>query len=476
MDSSAKPVYTPLASHFKLSAFMSPRTNDEQKHMANVPYANATNLISLEFLDLSSNALSGTIPRSLENLLFLRDINVSFNHLHGEIPSGGVFANSSAKSFMGNQGLCGLPRLQVPTCASNTPQGSGSKTLLLKLIIPVIASVTLIAALVFLWIMHRRKKREVSNPVDLLQTMTHQMVSYYELQQATNNFNESTLLGVGSFGSVYKGILSGGTVVAIKVLNLLHDEAFKSFDAECEVMRRIRHRNLVEVITTCSNLDFRAIVLPYMPNGSLENWLHKQNYHLGLLQRINIMLDVAMAVDYLHHGIKEPVVHCDLKPSNVLLDENMVAHVSDFGISKMLAENKPIALTKTLGTIGYIAPEYGSEGIVSTHGDVYSYGIMLMETFTKRRPTEEMFTENLTLRQWVKGSYPSAVMEIIDANLFNGEEEKRDRQENCLWSIIELALDCSAETPEGRITMKDVVLRLEKIKQRIMAETNKLPC
>ena len=182
------------------------------------------------------------------------------------------------------------------------------------------------------------------------------MVSYRELQKATHNFSESNLLGSGGSGSVYKGVLSDSTVVAVKVLNLQCEVAFKVFDVECEVMRRTRHRNLVKVITTCSNPELRALVLEYMPNGSLESWLYKENKNLDLLQRIQILLDAGMAMEYLHHGISEPVVHCDLKPSNVLLDEDMVAHVSDFGISKILAENRPTAQTKTLGTFGYIAP------------------------------------------------------------------------------------------------------------------------
>jgi len=182
------------------------------------------------------------------------------------------------------------------------------------------------------------------------------MISYQELCQGTNNFCESNLLGTGGFGSVYKGVLFDGTIVAIKVLNLQLSSAFKSFDAECKVLRTIRHRNLVKIISTCSNLEFRALILQYMSNGSLERWLYSYNYCLNLLQRVNIMVDIASALEYLHHGLSESVVHCDLKPSNILLNEDMVAHVGDFGISKILVENKDATQTKTLGTLGYIAP------------------------------------------------------------------------------------------------------------------------
>ncbi|CAN4080999.1 unnamed protein product [Withania somnifera] len=185
-----------------------------------------------------------------------------------------------------------------------------------------------------------------------------------------------------------------------------------------------------------------------MLNGSLENWLYKEESHLNLLQRVSIMLDVAVAIEYLHHGHVTPIVHCDLKPINVLLDENMVAHVGDFGISKILAISKSMAHTETPGTLGYIAPEYGSEGIVSTSGDVYSYGIMLMEVLAKRRPTdEEICNENLDLRKWLMQAFTGTIMDVVDANIFSEEERITSKSEICIVSMVELALDCTKEMP-----------------------------
>ena len=173
---------------------------------------------------------------------------------------------------------------------------------------------------------------------------------------ATNNFDENNFIGKGSLGMVYRGLLSNGLVVAIKVFNLEFQGALRSFNSECEVMQRICHQNLVRIITCCSNLDFKALVLEYMPNGSLDKWLYSHNYFLDLIQRLNIMIDVASALEYLHHDCSSLVVHCDLKPSNVLLDYNMVAHVANFGIARLLTETKSMQQTKTLGTIGYMAP------------------------------------------------------------------------------------------------------------------------
>ncbi|KAM3306663.1 hypothetical protein P3S67_013533 [Capsicum chacoense] len=180
-----------------------------------------------------------------------------------------------------------------------------------------------------------------------------QYLKYFNV--TVNKLHESNLIGSGSFGSVYKGILGCGTVIAVKVFNFQMDAAFKSFDSKCEVLCSLRHRNLVKVITSCSNLDFKALVLEYMPNGSLEKYLYSHNYFLDNKQRHSIMIDVACALEYLHHGCSLPVIHCDVKPSNVLRDEDMVAHLSDFGISKLLGEDQGELYTKTLATLGYIA-------------------------------------------------------------------------------------------------------------------------
>uniref|UniRef100_A0A5B7CCB5 non-specific serine/threonine protein kinase n=1 Tax=Davidia involucrata TaxID=16924 RepID=A0A5B7CCB5_DAVIN len=270
---------------------------------------------------------------------------------------------------------------------------------------------------------------------------------------------------MGSFGSVFRGTLSDGMSIAIKVFNLQLEGAFKSFDVECEVMRNIRHRNLVRIISSCTNMDFKALVLEYMPNGSLEKWLHTQNYGLDILQRLNIMIDVALALEYLHHDHTTPIVHCDLKPSNILLDEDMIAHVGDFGIAKLLGEGEFVAQTMTLATIGYMAPEYGTEGIVSTRGDVYSYGIMLMEAFTRKKPTDEMFVGEMSLKHWVSESlHGGSIIEVVDTNLIGSEDVNFSTKKQFVSSILHLAMDCSTELPEGRITMRDAVARLKKIK------------
>ncbi|XP_038713608.1 receptor kinase-like protein Xa21 isoform X4 [Tripterygium wilfordii] len=424
------------------------------------------NLKSLEFLDLSYNNLSGLIPKSLESLNHLKYLNLSYNDLSGEVPNGGFFANVMAESFLANKELCG--KLLLIPCSR---QNSTTKHILLKYIVPTVAAVLVFVCLLCMLraFKHKNKTSTLSSS-ESIQIPEHKLITYHELRHATNDFSEANLLGIGSYGSVYMGTIFDGTVVAIKVLNPKADGAFKSFDAECKVLRTTRHRNLVKIITSCSNPEFRALIMEYMSNGSLEKWLYSENRNLNLFQRINIMIDVATALDYLHYGQSEPVVHCDLKPSNILLDEDMVAHVGDFGIARILPKAEDAMHTKTLGTIGYVAPEYGLEGRVSIKGDMYSYGIMMLEIVTGKKPTDEMFIGEVSLRHWVSTSFPNTLLDVVDHVLKpNGNNVTDvDMIQGFLFSLLEMGLECSRETPEERIDVKDIVAKLTQIKLKIL--------
>ncbi|KAK9938802.1 hypothetical protein M0R45_015522 [Rubus argutus] len=423
-------------------------------------------LISLEFLDFSRNNLSGVIPKSLEMLSHLRYMNLSFNRLQGEIPTDGPFRNFSTQSFVSNDGLCGASRFYVPPCKGKTRRS------ILKYVIPEILSAVLLVTTIWMLMLRKKKNVEASTEIALMPQLLCERVSYQELLSATNVFNESNLLGIGGFGSVYKGTLSNEKNVAIKVFNLELEGAFTSFDVECEVLSNVRHRNLIKVIGCCSQIDFKAIILDYMPNGSLEKWLYSLNFSLNILQRLNIMIDVASALQYLHHSYETPIVHCDLKPSNILLDDDKVAHVSDFGIAKLLGRGDSKTQTITLATIGYMAPEYGMEGIITRRGDVYSFGIVLLETFTAKKPTDEIFGER-SLKQWITNSlFAEEIVEVVDTNLLGIEEDLAFVSKiKCLSSIMRLALACCAESPEERINMQEALAALNKIKIKFFMDS-----
>ncbi|CDP21476.1 unnamed protein product, partial [Coffea canephora] len=419
------------------------------------------NMLQLRHLDLSFNHLEGEIPNSLQVLSDLQYFNVSYNRLRGPIPHGGPFANFTNLSFLSNEALCGAPWLQP--CTSTFEHESRKKRIVM---IVLLASGSIILALVIsIFLMRLKLRKKILTPTqNLIPMATFERASFHELRQITNGFSESNLLGSGCFGSVYKGIRENGMVWAIKVFDLQLEGAFKSFDRECEALSCLRHRNLTRVITACSSLDFKALVLEYMPNGSLEKWLHSNPHFLNIKQRLDVMIDVACGLEYLHYGYSTPIVHCDLKPSNILLDQDMVGHVCDFGIAKLLGDEESVVQTKTLATFGYIAPEYGLEGLVSTSCDVYSFGITLMETFTKRKPKDEMFIEELSLRRWIQECSPdSMILQVIDADLLHPEDKMIQRKIECISSILQLSLSCTTDAPEERINMKEVLRALQKI-------------
>jgi hypothetical protein len=332
-------------------------------------------LRGLEEIDLSRNNLSGQIPEFLSKFLSLKHLNLSHNDLFGKVPSEGIFSNVSTISIFGNYKLCGgVPKLHLPTCYRKSTHAS-MKELALKVVIPVMLGLVLLCFFITCCNVKKWRKRPLA--ASSLKNRRLACISYAELSASTNGFSMDNLIGSGSFGFVYKGVLSSnGAVIAVKVLNLQQRGGSKSFVTECNVLRSLRHRNLLKVITTCSSIDhqgndFKSLVFEFMSNGSLDQWLHPikdeqlQCKRLNFIQRLNIAMDVAYALQYLHLHCQMPIVHCDLKPSNVLLNEDMVAHVGDFGLAKFVIDASPnpsknqsmsdfsVALK---GSIGYIPP------------------------------------------------------------------------------------------------------------------------
>ncbi|GAV71611.1 Pkinase domain-containing protein/LRR_1 domain-containing protein/LRRNT_2 domain-containing protein/LRR_4 domain-containing protein/LRR_6 domain-containing protein/LRR_8 domain-containing protein [Cephalotus follicularis] len=459
-----------------------------------------SSLRGLQKLDLSRNNLSGKIPEFLGGFA-LYYLNLSFNDFDGEVPKKGVFKNASATTVFGNNKLCGgILEFHLPACNLENSNKRRLKNRLKTIvaIFSVLSGVTLVLSFIYLLWFGKRRKRHASGTYGPLLWR----VSYQSLLNATGGFSSSNLIGVGSYGTVYKGILDeGGTITAIKVLNLLHRGASQSFMAECEALKTLRHRNLVKVLTACSsvdyhNNDFKALVYEYMVNGSLEDWLHptvginevdEAPRNLDFLQRLTIAIDIARALEYLHHHCETPVVHCDLKPSNVLLDDEMTAHVGDFGLAKFLSQHGEDAVTHesssigVRGTTGYAPPEYGMGSEVSVYGDVYSYGILLLEMFTGKRPTDNMFREGLNLHNFAKAALPERAAEITDPILIGEIEEGETSTGNtrnqshsnniiheCLNLIIEIGVVCSQDFPGERMSISDVATKLHFLKTKLL--------
>ncbi|KAH6761154.1 hypothetical protein C2S51_018103 [Perilla frutescens var. frutescens] len=411
-----------------------------------------TDLKDLQHLDLSHNSISGPIPKSLEALSHLIYFDVSFNELSGEIPDGGSFDNFTAEFFIGNKGLCGAPRFQVKKCKSLSKK---KRLSYLSLLIVVVIGFVLILVR-----KHRVREAPLSEtltPYDYVHTCNLNLISYREIRHVIGNRDKENLIARGGIASVYLGRfpLYGEEAYAVKVFDSDEADAFDSFYTELNMCKSVRHRNLVKVVGVCSAPDFKALMMPYMPNGDLEKWLYCANCSLNFFERLRIMTDVAVAMEYLHTYHVPTIVHCDLNPKNILLDEDMVAHVGDFGIAKILEEDRIMLLSTHLGTIGYIAPEVGSEGRISTAADVYSYGILLIETLSRRKPTDEKFSV------W-RVSMRDFVLDIVEDELMN-TEENIDQLEFRLTEAVKLARECLAFSPMDRPPMTDVAIRIAKI-------------
>ncbi|XP_039003591.1 receptor kinase-like protein Xa21 [Hibiscus syriacus] len=453
-------------------------------------------LIPLEVLDLSSNNLSGPIPHDLENLKRSSDRK----HL----------SNRSFFSIHGNGELCSSDReiarkLELPQCKTERRQRN---YYLIRILVPI-AGASLLICLVscFVWaLIFRRKKNRVKGGKSLLSVKgLPPLITYFAIQLATNNFAAKNLLGKGGFGLVYEGRFNNLTL-AVKVLELQQTKAVQSFLAECEALRNARHWNLVKIITSCSSVDhkgdqFKALVFEFMPNGNLDKWLYPEDMESGtfltIQQRLNIAIDVASAMDYLHNDCEPPVVHCDLKPANVLLDENMVAHVGDFGLARFLSPSPSQRENSTMGlkgSVGYIAPEYGLGSKASTSGDVYSFGILLLEMFIAKRPTDGMFKEESSLKILASAMDRNQVFETADPRLSkiqgssvqssfitssrdssNGGDSSIDgghidrKYEECLASVIGVGLCCAAQSAKDRLPMRETLTKLHDIRKYLLS-------
>lgn len=433
-------------------------------------------LMSLQVLDLTGNLFSGTIPASLSNLSQLQYLDLSFNNFTGQIPALGVFRKLNASSFLSNPGLCGPPLTRACPIVTAKYVTASSPTRGLKIefkILIVFGSLFALAILLLCLRCAYDASRQINRDriLPMLSPRESDLVSHLkrftaqELQAATDNFSKATVIGRGGLSTVYRG-----TNLTIQVPSFMKtDAAIKllpadqrcPFSVELKTLGSIRHRNLVGIHGYCDERNVQALVLEFLPKGSLHQYLHADEApRMSLQTRLQLLLGVAHGMAYLHHGLRKQIVHRDLKPSNILLDEDMVAKVADFGIAKLLGPDT--LYSKASGSPGYIAPEYGESTRVTAKGDVYSFGIVVLEMLTRKEPTNEMFgSTEKNLPDWVREAYPQWYKEILDPEL--RESCIESKEDEALRTLVEVGLTCVQMKPERRPNMETVVTKLTSI-------------
>ncbi|KAG6550192.1 hypothetical protein Mapa_008151 [Marchantia paleacea] len=434
----------------------------------------------LVLLNVSNNHLTGELPASLAPLPILTQFSVAYNDLVGPIPVNGFFANLTEASFVGNPGLCG--RQVQRNCTGPYRRPCSGLKCHRKWVYVVSGAAGFVLALlglgIFLWMSGERKKGATSTRKELGIYTTQMKVTAEDLWASTEGFSETNILGVGGYSTVYKGVLPGGMPIAVKRLNMDREISNEhDLTHELQILRNLRHKNLLKVYGFVATPELRALVMEFIPNGSLHVQLHKgETCGLSWETRLNIAIGVADAMIHLHHECHEPIIHRDLKPSNILLDPDYNARVADFGIAKNVHfdGNGETTASGLFGTTGYIAPaEYATSNKVSTKGDVYSYGVVILEMLTRKQPTDDTFTPGTWLSLWVLKAYPDRINEILDSSLKNVYRS----QEKEIHMLIRIGLLCTRDVPNDRPSMKDVREMLTQLKHpsRLSMSANNYP-
>ncbi|KAK6149486.1 hypothetical protein DH2020_017011 [Rehmannia glutinosa] len=453
-------------------------------------------LKSVGVLDLSHNKLQGFIPGSLGGLSFLSDLDVSNNNLSGPIPSGGQLTTFPSSRYENNSGLCGVPLSpcgsgNVHRASRSSSNGAKKQSMAVGMVIGIMSSITFI--LLLLYALYRAKKSQkmeekrekyieslptsgssswklssVPEPLSInVATFEKPLrkLTFAHLLEATNGFSADSLIGSGGFGDVYKAQLKDGSVVAIKKLIHVTGQGDREFMAEMETIGKIKHRNLVPLLGYCRIGDERLLVYEYMKWGSLEAVLHDREKiggtRLDWPARKKIAIGSARGLAFLHHSCIPHIIHRDMKSSNVLLDENFEARVSDFGMARLVnALDTHLSVSTLAGTPGYVPPEYYQSFRCTTKGDVYSYGVVLLELLSGKRPIDTLeFGDDNNLVGWAKQLHKDKKShEILDPDLItslSGDAE--------LYHYLKIAFECLDDKPYRRPTMIQVMAKFKEL-------------
>ncbi|KAL6559463.1 hypothetical protein OROGR_004580 [Orobanche gracilis] len=445
------------------------------------------NLTQLTILDLSSNALKGAIPPSLGGLKHLTYLNLSTNFLSGEIPHVGALNRFGYTSFNGNLELCGqqvdkpcrtslgFPVVLPHAESDEALEHKRSSHYIKGLVIGAMAMLgfAVILLLGFLWIKLLRKKERAAKKYtevkkQVLQEPRAKLITFHgdlpypscELVEKIESLEEEDIVGAGGFGTVYRMVMNDCGTFAVKKIDRTREGSDQVFERELEILGSVKHINLVNLRGYCRLPTARLLIYDYLAMGSLDYFLHdalSEERMLSWNARLRIAIGSARGLAYLHHDCSPKIVHRDIKSSNILLDENLVPRVSDFGLAKLLVDEDAHVTTVVAGTFGYLAPEYLQSGRATEKSDVYSFGVLLLELVTGKRPTDPSFVKRgLNVVGWMNTLLrENRLQEIVDKRCTDAEVDTVE-------VLVEIATRCTDANPDDRPSMQQVLQFLEQ--------------
>ncbi|CAM6111998.1 unnamed protein product [Calypogeia fissa] len=458
---------TPLPRNFSLPASSLQVLDLSNNHLAGQISGSAFNstwLPALQQLNLSNNDITGPIPEALVTLPNLTVLNVINNDLFGPLPPMPTKFNPNI--FAGN-GLCGPP---LRPCSQ--PRGVQFHWWILLIIIggSVIIAVGSCVAVTWRWTVYRKIHKQDADLIKtLLERESASLMSLRELKRATNNFSESAQIGEGGFGIVYVGKLSDGTSVAIKRSKYERSENHKNrFLNEVRILSQINHRHLVKLLGCCMESGIALLVFEFVSNGTLLQHLQGKlgPKRLSWDERLNIAVQTANAINYLHSAASFPIYHRDVKSANILLDGDLNAKVADFGISRLVPlEATHVSTIAIQGTIGYIDPEYYTSYQLNGKSDVYSFGVVLLELISAKPPIDfHRGGENTGLVSFAKPYIESGDLQsFIDVALLETYNDAAGHGRKSILRVGRLAMKCLQMRSQDRPSMHNVWKELQNM-------------